>query len=195
MGPVVWAAIGVIFVAGRIRKRRRQKDLHKIPRAPGHVPLLGNIGLVKARCFLVAVTLLMLFSCLGHACPQIQTCRNTLHHGETYSCRELVWYLSPHECTTIYFSDAGLWQPRFANQQHVYMKHLSLLLKISTMSRLSSNELPHNGVRAGTRRDQIEVKHHCSRTECSLERIKVFLYAFCAASLPVRRYGYYRNRS
>lgn len=47
VAPPVWAALGVVLVVDRIRRRRRSKDLRKLPRAPGYVPLVGNVGLVK----------------------------------------------------------------------------------------------------------------------------------------------------
>eukprot|EP00892_Ulva_mutabilis_P010425 jgi/Ulvmu1/7755/UM039_0063.1 len=45
--PVLVATV-CVFVLHRVRRRRRQKDVPKIPLAPGTVPIIGNIGLIKA---------------------------------------------------------------------------------------------------------------------------------------------------
>lgn len=37
----------VVVVVAKIRNRRRKKDLHKIPLAPGTLPIVGNLGVAK----------------------------------------------------------------------------------------------------------------------------------------------------
>eukprot|EP00892_Ulva_mutabilis_P010423 jgi/Ulvmu1/7753/UM039_0061.1 len=41
-------ASAVAMVLHRIRRRRRQRDLHKIPLAPGTFPIVGNLGVLQA---------------------------------------------------------------------------------------------------------------------------------------------------
>ena len=57
MPGLAFVVSAVVIVVVRIRRRRRRKDLHKIPLAPGTLPIVGNLGVVKVErhllvCFL-----------------------------------------------------------------------------------------------------------------------------------------------
>eukprot|EP00892_Ulva_mutabilis_P006218 jgi/Ulvmu1/3969/UM181_0003.1 len=48
MALVVWLVVGGVVLLQRVHARRKRKDLPKIPLAPGSVPILGNVAVVKA---------------------------------------------------------------------------------------------------------------------------------------------------
>lgn len=58
MPAVVWLVAGCAVVVHRWHRRRKAKDLYKIPLAPGSFPVLGHVEVVKVRrplCFIAGV--------------------------------------------------------------------------------------------------------------------------------------------
>ena len=49
MPAAVLVAAVCAFVLHRVRRRKRLKDLPRIPLAPGTLPVIGNFGVVKVR--------------------------------------------------------------------------------------------------------------------------------------------------
>ena len=47
MPAIAWLVAGCVVVLHRVHRRRKAKDLRKIPLAPGSFPILGHIQLVK----------------------------------------------------------------------------------------------------------------------------------------------------
>ena len=51
MALTTWLVVGCAILLQRQRRRRKRKDLAKIPLAPGSLPLLGNIAIAQVLTF------------------------------------------------------------------------------------------------------------------------------------------------